>query len=437
MIGLAVNNTIEDNSQFTNCIQIYNPYSSATAYEGSTGLGIGDCQTGDVYRIWREGNQVKYFHNGVVKRTVTVNPGLVLKVKVAILEHLKSTPNITTSFDGQIILQGTVVGLEGNSGSGSISMNVAGGAVPYTYSWSSGEQTSAISNKPMGSYTVTVSDAVGRTESRTYGLGYEINWINKVGVNTNGDILTKNVTARSFRNSGAVSSNILPANTDGWLEFSTGSNSEFMIGLAVNNIIEDNSQYTNCVQIYNPNSSSIAYEGSAGGGIASWQMGDVFRIWREGNQVKYFHNGMVKRTVIVNPALVLKVKVSILAHDTSSPNITSSFWQSDGVVRTYYAVANGYWTTPSTWSLTENGQPSTVYPDDIDKVIIKGHEVTVNSTIKSAGIKITSNNGNTRLKVDGNMALLTVKGNIVMNRENTTNTAEVLVVQNNGKLDVK
>lgn len=35
------------------------------------------------------------------------------------------------------------------------------------------------------------------------------------------------------------------------------------------------------------------------------------------------------------------------------------------------------------------------------------------------------------------MAFLTVKGNIVMNRENNQNTAEVLLVQNNGKLDVK
>lgn len=63
--------------------------------------------------------------------------------------------------------------------------------------------------------------------------------------------------------------------------------------------------------------------------------------------------------------------------------------------------------------------------------------MTVNSIIKSAGITITATHDDTRLKVDGNMAVLTVKGNIVMNRENSTNTAEVLLVQNNGKLDVK
>jgi hypothetical protein len=34
------------------------------------------------------------------------------------------------------------------------------------------------------------------------------------------------------------------------------------------------------------------------------------------------------------------------------------------------------------------------------------------------------------------MGALTVKGNILMNREQGSNTTEVLLVQNNGKLDV-
>ena len=68
---------------------------------------------------------------------------------------------------------------------------------------------------------------------------------------------------------------------------------------------------------------------------------------------------------------------------------------------------------------------------------MKGHEVTVNSNVKTSGVTITSTNDNTKLKVDGSMGVLTVKGNIVMNRESPSNTAEVLLVQNNGKLDVK
>ena len=43
---------------------------------------------------------------------------------------------------------------------GSMSANVAGGVAPYTYAWSTGTSTTnSISNLPVGSYTVTVTDA--------------------------------------------------------------------------------------------------------------------------------------------------------------------------------------------------------------------------------------------------------------------------------------
>ena len=191
IIGLGVSNNI-GHAEFTNGIYIQNAGNNIIAYEGPTPFALGGWQAGDVIRISREGSSVLYYRNDTtVLRTVTVNPGLALQVKVTLQYQGKSTPTIATSFDAQLILQGNVSGLDGNIESGSISVGVIGGAAPYTYSWSSGEQTSTIINKPQGFYTITASDAAGRTKSRTYGLGYKINWINKIGVSTNGTILTK------------------------------------------------------------------------------------------------------------------------------------------------------------------------------------------------------------------------------------------------------
>ncbi|MGB6037199.1 MAG: LamG-like jellyroll fold domain-containing protein, partial [Cryomorphaceae bacterium] len=44
-------------------------------------------------------------------------------------------------------------------GDGALTANVTGGTAPYTYEWSSEETTAAISDKSIGEYTVTVTDA--------------------------------------------------------------------------------------------------------------------------------------------------------------------------------------------------------------------------------------------------------------------------------------
>jgi hypothetical protein len=48
---------------------------------------------------------------------------------------------------------------------GSISLSVSGGTSPYTYAWSNGASTQNISGLPVGSYTVTVTDANACTKT--------------------------------------------------------------------------------------------------------------------------------------------------------------------------------------------------------------------------------------------------------------------------------
>lgn len=317
-IGLAVNNIL-GHGQFSNSIFIDSNTGNAIAFEGETSTLLSNFQTGDVFRISREVGWVKYYKNGIALRTVAANPSLELKVKACIYITGRSTPNITTSFDCRLIVLGSVVGLEGNSGSGSITLNVLGGTLPYTFNWSSGEKTSSVSNKPRGTYTVAVTDGLGRTQNRTYNIGYKVNWINPAGVSINGSILTKTAQEQSW-NSGAISSNIFPANTDGWMEFSGVNGANFRIGLATNNILSY-SQFSNSIFIDSNTGSAIAFEGGTSASLGNFQTGDIFRISREGSMVKYYKNAEAPRTITVNPSFVLKVKACIYITGYSVPSI--------------------------------------------------------------------------------------------------------------------
>ncbi|MBI3500523.1 MAG: gliding motility-associated C-terminal domain-containing protein [Bacteroidetes bacterium] len=58
-----------------------------------------------------------------------------------------------------------------NGGSnGSASANASGGTAPYTYSWSSGQTTSSVSNLSAGTYTIIITDAAGCAGNQTVSI---------------------------------------------------------------------------------------------------------------------------------------------------------------------------------------------------------------------------------------------------------------------------
>ena len=113
--------------------------------------------------------------------------------------------------------------------------------------------------------------------------------------------------------------------------------------------------------------------------------------------------------------------------------VTASFPQ---VSHTFYSITSGNWTTPSVWSLTENGPPATAYPKISDHVIIKGHNVLVNSSVNAAGVNVISTS-NTGLTIDGAQGLLTViGGNITIERDGNGEIGDAVVVRNGARIIV-
>jgi hypothetical protein len=320
IVGLSYNNLLNF-SEFNYAIYV----TSQSIYyrEGTGSAVISTFQTNDLIRIAREGSSVKYYKNGTVVRTVTVSPAEELKVKTTIYKPGKSSPLLTSSFDARLEVMATIEGTESNVHDGSIALNVTGGDQPYTFAWQTGESTSAISNKPVGSYSVTVTDAAGRTDTKSYRIGYQVNWSYTTGLQPSGHSLVKTTASGPLSNAGANSNNIIPANQDGWIEFTALNGDDFMAGFGTTAAINYN-QFTHGFSIDDQTGSVLAYQGSSSYALGNFQTGDVFRIARVGSIINFYRNNQVLRTVSVNPALELKPKACVQNQGKRIPSINVS-----------------------------------------------------------------------------------------------------------------
>jgi RHS repeat-associated protein len=157
-------------------------------------------------------------------------------------------------------------------------------------------------------------------------VGNPLVWNSEVGVaDLNGNLNKTGIGAWDI--AGAVSENVLDANIDGNMEFAANANStasSFVIGFSPLNtsVTRQNISYGLELGV---GQRLFAYESSSTGiDVTSWTAGDIFRISKEGSNIKYYKNGTVVRTVSVNPAVQYAGK--IVLHHGISPGCNSSFW---------------------------------------------------------------------------------------------------------------
>lgn len=298
-------------------------------YEDGYYIGIcGNYKIGDVIKVAREGDYIKYYLNNLELYSTFTGSSEQLIIDVTIYNQGATLTNLQASFCIPIEIVATSTNVDCMiQNSGTIDVTVSGGIPPYTYSWSNGETTEDLLDLTTGTYSVTVTDSVSDTtqQSITINNNNEITWEGFVltEVDGNGDLVKTGVDGWS--NSDAVSSNRILANQDGSVSMIVDNLlDEWTIGLSSLN--EGPGWATIDYAIDKTgNYASIFENGIYIGGFGNHVIGDELRIAREGSNIKYYLNDILLTSTTTDPSLELMVDVTIYNQGGILKNVLTDF----------------------------------------------------------------------------------------------------------------
>ncbi|MDB3887436.1 SprB repeat-containing protein, partial [bacterium] len=285
----------------------------------------GNVVAGDDLRIERDGSIIKYYHNEVVLRTVNTNAALDLHADITMnntggtMNHIvmtnPSSPQITSSIISPVC---------GNT-DGAINISVTGGEMPYTYLWNTGATTEDISGLAPGDYTITVTDNASNVETSTITLTNNITWSALTGiiVGASGELIKTGTT--SFTNSGAFSSNKIPAGEDGFIEAIVDNPTDgWSLGLsdtqgADNWYTIDYSFFIDQTYIYIvENGVTVLNNGT------TVSTGDKLKISRNGNTISYYKNSTLLYSSSITSTTDLHADITINQTGSTMSDISMS-----------------------------------------------------------------------------------------------------------------
>lgn len=153
---------------------------------------------------------------------------------------------------------------------------------------------------------------------------YSLVWKDLVGVTSTNGVLSK--VLGSGWNAGAASENVLPANTDGYFEFTAFTNNTLMVGFSTTNT--DANYTTIQYAMYNNGSAAQVYinGGYIPGTNTPFANGDILRVERVGTTLQFKKNGVTfyTRTAVTTASMLVDVAING-ANNAVGP-VTSSFW---------------------------------------------------------------------------------------------------------------
>ncbi|MBT1710550.1 hypothetical protein KK062_20060 [Fulvivirgaceae bacterium PWU5] len=437
-IGLATMDRGTTYTPFPYSIYVH-PLGYVKVFENNVDRGsLTSVVKGDRFRITRNGTSIIYSRNDIPFRTVTnVTASPEYFVDVAIHAPAGPLPLVTASFPPKLTLGATLVPVNDNNTGGSVTVNVKGALGTPKFLWTTGETSATLSNKGQGTYTVTVTDDLGQTATKTFYLGYAAQWTNRINLRVNENAtVTKTLSNVSAWDTGALSANRLLAGENGDVSFTVDRVSPsdvFMVGLTSYNIDAAYNSMDYCFYFLNDGTVSVREKAANPGISLLHQEDNIYRIERKDLYVRYYVNEQILRTVtLADNNKELYADVSIKA--ASAPRVLTSF---NYVPRTLYAVKNGNWTGPDVWSLSEGGTSSGITPVYGDNVRIKGYAVAITGEVECKSIQIIAPSTNTNLTVDGAAAVLTVKEHVKVKGEDNQEPVSAFLVKNLAKFKVQ
>jgi RHS repeat-associated protein len=201
--------------------------------ESASSIALGSYSSGDILRIERIGTDINYKQNGAIIRTTSgVDASKEYIVDLSLYGAYAQFGFVQCSFLGQLAANPTVQHVSLYQPYGSITMEVAGGYAPYSYSWSNGDTIPDLDSLSAGRYTLTITDNTSQTLVKVVDVFEHATFASTSGMSEVDGVFTKTGSSTTYGDAGAYAEGVIDADEDGWVSFEIqASYDDVFIGL--------------------------------------------------------------------------------------------------------------------------------------------------------------------------------------------------------------
>lgn len=303
----------------------------AMFYEGNTYKGQVFADENDAFRIHRDGGTgvATFYKNGTLIHTSSTTTTGALSMGTSILTGYGSIADVRCGFTGPPPSISVAVTNTSSTGASDGALDVtASGSGPFAFSWSNGETTEDLSGLLSGNYGLTVTDLVGNSIQSSYGVGLLVHW-SDLGSATSVDGLLSSTSSTNGWNAGARSSEIAPANTPVWMEYTVDGTSDIrMFGFqesSATSSLTDSESLLFSIYLFSQGIGYVYQGNQAVGESFNYTDGDVLQLKRlyDGSFELYKNGALTQEGSITNTA-ALKAQAVFYTANASFDGIRAS-----------------------------------------------------------------------------------------------------------------